>query len=60
MLTQLDVSLNNTRLRLLGDGARGRAEGLDQNDNPYPNESEDFDWWLFGWTYANLALLERN
>lgn len=53
--------LNQSRLSWLMQGCRAHAEGLDEKDNPHsPNEGEMFDWWLFGWTYAQLTMLERN
>jgi hypothetical protein len=57
---RLDIALNDLRLTLLGEGSRAHALGLEQENNPYIPETEYFDWWLFGWTYARLVLLERN
>ena len=60
MLTNFDVTINHARFAWLLEGARGQSHGLEQADNPYPNESESFDWWLFGWMYNHMAMLERN
>ena len=52
--------LNYSRLSWLLEGHRAHTEGLAQDDNPKPKESEAFDWWLFGWYYAQQSMLERN
>jgi hypothetical protein len=55
--------LNHSRLYWLMQGCRAHADGLVQDANPYPpeeHESEPFTWWLFGWTYAQHSMLERN
>lgn len=62
MLTEKPITiLNHTRLAWLFEGMRAQVEGLVQDANPHPTEyGEAFDWWLFGWTYSQMAMLERN
>ena len=41
------------KTELYFEGYDGHNDGLEQKDNPYPIEDEEYTYWYYGWKEAN-------